>query len=159
MKKVLIPFGLFLITLPVFMAFSLKPFPASSVTNGLKAAEGIQFENESWANTLAKAKKENRLIFLDGYTSWCEPCKMLRETTFKDEQVAGLFNKNFINVSIDLEKGDGPALSKKYNVTGYPTLLVVNPNGDVVTESIGYLSAKQLIKFGNHALSLNKSQF
>lgn len=156
MKKVLIPFGLFLIALPVFMAFSSNSFSASTTTCELKTNEGIQFENDSWEKTLAKAKKENRLIFLDGYTSWCEPCKMLRETTFKDQAVAALFNKNFINVSIDLEKGEGTDLAKKYNVTGYPTLLVINANGDVVSESIGYLSAKQLIKFGNHALSLKK---
>ena len=151
------PFGLFLIALPVLTAFSSNCFFSSPATAVFKTNEGILFENDSWQKTLEKAKKENKLIFLDGYTSWCEPCKMLRETTFKDQEVAGLFNKNFINVSMDLEKGDGPALSKKYDVTGYPTLLVVNANGDVVTESIGYLSAKQLIKFGNHALSLKKT--
>ena len=157
MKKVLIPFGFFLATLPVFMAFSSKSLSVFSKNSELKKNEGIQFENDGWEKTLAKAKKENKFIFLDGYTSWCEPCKMLRETTFKDQAVADLFNKNFINVSIDMENGDGPALSKKYNVVGYPTLIIVNGNGDVVTQSIGYLSAKELIKFGNHALSLKKN--
>lgn len=156
MKKVIIPFALFLVALPVLVAFSSGSFFSFSKQCNSKANEGIQFENDNWDNTLAKAKKENKLVFLDGYTSWCGPCRMLKETTFKDESVAEFFNKNFINTTIDLEKGEGPALSKKYNVTGYPTLLVLDANGEVVAESKGYLSAKQLIKFGNYALSLKK---
>lgn len=33
--------------------------------------------------------------------------KQLKNTTFKDSQAADLFNKNFVNLSVDMEKGQG----------------------------------------------------
>ena len=37
----------------------------------------IRFEEGSYQEVLAKAKKENKLLFIDCYTSWCGPCKMV----------------------------------------------------------------------------------
>ena len=44
--------------------------------------EGVNFEKESWSNTLAKAKAENKIVFVDAYTTWCGPCKMMDAKTF-----------------------------------------------------------------------------
>lgn len=38
-------------------------------------AQGITFREGSWKEILAMAKKENKLVFVDNYTSWCGPCK------------------------------------------------------------------------------------
>ncbi|MDG1903455.1 MAG: thioredoxin domain-containing protein, partial [Schleiferiaceae bacterium] len=40
-----------------------------------KLEDGIKFEQGNWANTLAKAKAENKIVFVDAYTTWCGPCK------------------------------------------------------------------------------------
>lgn len=52
---------------------------------------GIQFFEGSYAVALAKAKAENKLLFVDIYASWCGPCKRLKATTFRDPEVGAYF--------------------------------------------------------------------
>jgi thioredoxin 1 len=111
-----------------------------------EAEKGIQFTEASWSDILKKAKKENKLIFLDAYTTWCGPCKLLQKNVFTREDVAKTFNGNFINVKIDMESGEGPALTKKYPIEGYPTLFFINGKGKVVKQLLGYQQPEQLIK-------------
>jgi thioredoxin 1 len=115
--------------------------------------EGIQFIESNWSKALAEAKKQNKLIFLDAYTSWCGPCKMLKRNTFPDKAAGEYFNKNFINVALDMEKGDGIAVAEKYQVNAYPTLIIADAAGNMVTYTKGYIDAKQLIEFGKFGIS------
>lgn len=121
----------------------------STVENG----KGIQFHENSWAKVLEEAKKQNKLIFLDAYTTWCGPCKLLKSKTFTDEKAGAFFNDNFINAAFDMESGDGIKLAEKYNVNAYPTLLILDHTGKVVTYSLGFINAKDLIRFGEQGLS------
>lgn len=109
---------------------------------------GIAFEEGSWSDALAKAKKENKLIFLDISASWCGPCKQLKKTTFTDANVGKYFNKRFINVELDGEVGDGIALVEKYRLQGYPTLYFINSDGNVVSQTTGFLPPAEFLKFG-----------
>lgn len=70
----------------------------------------IRFEEGSYQEALNKAKKENKLLFVDCYTSWCGPCKMLANEVFTNNEVADYFNANFVSLKVDCEKGEGPAL-------------------------------------------------
>lgn len=120
------------------------------------AEAGIRFMEPSWSKVLDEAKKQNKLIFLDAYTTWCGPCKMLKSKTFTDEKAGQFFNDNYINVAFDMEKGDGLKLAEKYNVNAYPTLLILDKTGKVVTYTIGFINAKELIRFGEKGLALKK---
>lgn len=152
MKKITFPAFLILITLPVLIAF--LPVSGRLPTASTPAIDsGIQFETKDWEHALAEAKKQNKLVFLDAFTSWCAPCKLLKKNTFTDKTVGDFFNKSFINITVDVEKGDGKALAKKYGVNAYPTLLITDPQGNVVTYTIGYLSPEELIEFGKYGLA------
>ena len=108
-------------------------------------AQGIEFFHGTYSEALEKATKENKLIFMDAFAEWCGPCKRMAATAFKEERVGKYFNDNFINVKMDMEKGDGPGLQRKYDVTAYPTLLFLNGKGDVVHKSVGGQSGEQLL--------------
>lgn len=54
---------------------------------------------------------------------------MLKLTTFRNKKAAEFFNEEFINVSIDMEKGQGPELAGKRGVQAYPTLIIFTPEG------------------------------
>ena len=110
------------------------------------AEKGIQFTEGSWSSLLKKAKKENKLIFLDAYTTWCGPCKQLQKNVFTRDDVAATFNGNFINVKIDMEAGEGPSLARRYPIEGYPTLFFINGKGKVVKQLLGYQQPQDLIK-------------
>jgi thioredoxin 1 len=134
----------------IIVSSAMMLFSSVSLPKEIKkeTTEGIQFESSSWNEVLKLAKKENKLIFLDMYASWCGPCKRLKSKTFPNEKVGAFFNKNFINYAIDAEKGEGVQLAGKYNITGYPTLLFVNGKGQLVARTMGYHTPEQLLEVG-----------
>ena len=117
-------------------------------------SQGIQFEIGSWKEVLQKAKQENKLIFVDLYTTWCGPCKKMAAETFPQQAVGDYFNKNFVNYKIDAEKGEGPELAGKYEVSAYPTLVFVNAAGELVYKFMGVRTADKLIAEGEKAVRL-----
>ncbi len=116
-------------------------------------AQGINFEKDTFKNILAKAKKENKLVFLDAYTSWCGPCKMLERNVFSQKEVGDYYNANFLNAHFDMEKGEGINLAQKYSVYSYPSLLFINGDGVVVYRTAGYLDPKDFISLGKTAIN------
>ncbi|RCH55536.1 thioredoxin [Mucilaginibacter hurinus] len=117
---------------------------------------GINFIENSWGEALKQAKKQNKYIFVDAYAVWCGPCKMLKRITFKDKDASEFYNKNFINVAMDMERGDGPILGSQWQITAYPTLLIFDPQGNLVSSSRGFIPSGTLIRFGKSALSNRK---
>ena len=110
--------------------------------------EGIIFmENQPWKSVLQKAKEQNRLIFMDCYTVWCGPCKGLSQDIFPQKKVGDFFNANFVNAKYDMEQGDGKMLYEKYkqHIIGFPTLLLIDADGNVVHQMAGYHEADDLI--------------
>lgn len=116
-------------------------------------SQGIEFEHGTFNQSLAKAKKENKLVFMDCYTSWCGPCKYLAKNIFPQKEVGDYFNQNFVNVKMDMEKGEGIALCKKYGVSSFPTLLFIDANGKTVHKLVGGMPAEDLIKGAKAALN------
>lgn len=116
------------------------------------AEKEIVFIDGSWDAMAKKARATKKYIFFDAYASWCGPCKLLKSTTFKDKAVSDFFNENFVNGSMDMEKGEGPKLATKWGIQGYPTLIVLDASGNVVARSLGFLKPADLLKFGKSAL-------
>lgn len=114
------------------------------LTFNLPAQDGIHFVEESWQKLLQKAEKEDKLIFLDAYTTWCGPCKMMSKDVFPDKKLGKLYNDKFINVQLDMEDDEGYPLGKKYKIRAYPSLLYINGQGEVVHRVVGYQDADQL---------------
>jgi len=107
--------------------------------------KGVTFEQLSFADALAKAKRENKRIFIDCYTSWCHACLQMAKTTFKDTRVGNFMNKQFINLQINTEKDpDGKMIADKYKLGTFPTFLIINPDGTEYNRIVGYAS---VVKF------------
>lgn len=120
-------------------------------------AQGIQFEKGEWKELLAKAAKEDKLIFVDAYAAWCGPCKKMSRDVFTKPQVGEFYNAKFVNAKIDMEKGEGPGLARNWKVMAYPTLLFVNGSGEVVHQAVGYHQTDQLIELGEAALDPDRN--
>ena len=83
-------------------------------------------------NSLLKAKKEsirqNKPLFIKAYASWCGACRKLNNTPLADKEVITTLNKHYICYQIDMETEEGRSFAKKYNIRGYPTLLIFGPD-------------------------------
>lgn len=130
----------------------MLPLAVHAQKQALNENKKIIFIENAWDEALKQAAAQNKYIFVDAYASWCGPCKMLKLTTFKNSKAAEFFNKNFINVAIDMEKGQGPALAAEWRMQAYPTLIIFNPKGEPVLGTVGYIKAPDLIRFGEAAL-------
>ncbi len=118
----------------------------------------IRFEQRTdWAALLGQAKSSGKLIFLDAQTEWCRPCRMMERDVFTLDRVADFYNERFINVSMDMEKGDGPRLVKEYGITAYPTYLFIDGDGQVVHRDGGYKDAEPFIAVGEQAAKASAS--
>lgn len=99
---------------------------------------GIQFHNDTvFDNVLAKARAENKLIFIDCYAVWCGPCKYMDANIFPDKELGEFHNENFINLKYDMEKPYGMKIRKNYGIKAYPSFLYLDGNGEVVHRFVG----------------------
>ncbi|MGF1924860.1 MAG: thioredoxin family protein [Bacteroidia bacterium] len=105
----------------------------------------ILFEKTELKAALAKAKAQKKPVFVDCYTTWCGPCKGMDATVFKTDSVADFFNSKFINVKLDMEKGEGPAAGKTYQVGAYPTYLLFDENGNQIYKFVGGMPANEFM--------------
>jgi len=125
---------------------------ASLFVFDMQAQKGITFEeNSKWETILAKAKAEDKVVFVDAYTTWCGPCKMMSRSVFPMRAVGKLYNDKFINVKIDMEKGEGLTIAQRYGVRAYPTYLFVDGDGTLVHRSVGYKELPEFLELGRVA--------
>lgn len=110
---------------------------------GEKAASPYAFdfvESEQLMPVLAQAKAENKLVFVDFYTTWCLPCRIMEEEVFTDRTLAGYINEGFISYRVDAEKGNGVNLAAIFEIKAYPTLLFLDAGGRVRVRQEGAVS-------------------
>ncbi len=111
-------------------------------------AQGIAFEPDGTTLEQAseKAKKENKLIFLDCYTSWCGPCKKMARDVFPQEQVGAYMNPKFVSIQLDMESEYGAPLAKKLQIQAYPTFVIFNAYAQEIGRFLGGSEAEEFIK-------------
>lgn len=95
------------------------------------------FQELTLAKALEKAKIENKYVFVDCYTSWCGPCKMMAADILPLKEVGEYMNATFVSVKFDMEKGEGRDIQQKYKVSFYPTFLVLNVDGSLLHAVVG----------------------
>jgi thioredoxin-related protein len=113
-------------------------------------------------------KVDPKPIMVDAYTVWCGPCKLLDKNTFGNKDVSDYLNTNFYPVKFNAEGNDvvrfqgkvydnpnyDPQRAKSRNsahnltrylgVTGYPTLVFFDKDGNYITPAVGYINPKQI---------------
>jgi thioredoxin-related protein len=119
----------------------------------LSAQDGIHFFKGSWAEALEEASKQEKIIFVDAFTTWCGPCKRMSRNVFPDPDVGTFYNANFINMKLDMEKGEGLQFRKKYPVSAFPTLFFIDGEGGIVLQTKGARDVPGFLELGKKALS------
>lgn len=122
-------------------------------------AQGIEFFHGTYKEALKEAEKQGKKgVFMDFYTVWCGPCKHIAKSVFTRKEVGDFYNKHFICMKVDAEKGEGPELAKKFEIKGYPTFKYVKPDGSLLRTASSFDAGtpKDLIKTGKMVLGMEK---
>ena len=91
--------------------------------------KGTQFFKGTFAQALAKAKKENKKLMVDCYTLWCGPCRYMATNIFPNDTLGAYMNEHFVCMKLDMEHGEGPERNKTFNVKAYPTFIFFDADG------------------------------
>ncbi|PKQ63261.1 hypothetical protein BZG01_16190 [Labilibaculum manganireducens] len=110
-------------------------------------SQGINFEHGTFTEALAKAKAENKPMFIDVFTSWCGPCKKLSKEVFTQKAVGDYFNKSFVSFKLQTDKKetDNKEIADRYHVTAYPTLMWVDGEGELLHLAVGFHEVDKLL--------------
>ena len=117
----------------------------SFLSVNLFAQNEVSFRSLTLEEAIKKAGEENKMIFIDCYTTWCGPCKRLSKETFTDSLFADYINNKFIALKFDCEKEEGINIKTDYNVGAFPTLLYLDSEGNEVFRTTGFDKAEPLI--------------
>ena len=106
------------------------------------AAGKVPGFGESFKDAMAKAKKENKLVYLHFTTDWCGWCRRIENDIYKKEAGQEAL-KNFVCASINCTRNYKDArfnqqLAQKYGVKGYPALVILAPDGTLIHQFSGY---------------------
>lgn len=121
--------------------------------SALPALAQTEFRSISFDEALKAAKAENKMVFIDCYTSWCGPCKLMAAKEFPQKEMGDYLNAKFIPLKMDMEQGEGPALLDRYDVNAFPTFLFINAEGELLHRMLGYMGTEEFIKNAEEGLS------
>lgn len=97
---------------------------------GQEALSAIDLDVLNFNVALAKAQAHNKLVLADMSAIWCPTCRKLDKEIFSNEQVKNVIEQHFVFARVEYESNDGEAFMKKYGVSGFPVLLVLNDSGE-----------------------------
>lgn len=112
----------------------------------VKQISFIKNNDKTMEQMLAQAKSQQKILFVDVYTTWCGPCKWMDENTFQDARVSEKFNKTFLNYKVDGDSFEGVNVGIIYRVDSYPTYLFIAPDGKVIHRIEGTMSPEGLVQ-------------
>jgi thioredoxin-related protein len=131
--------------------------------------KGLTWENSlTWEQIKVKAKQEKKYIFVDCYTTWCGPCKLMEKEVYPEAAVGDFMNNKFIcvKVQMDVTAKDNalvrswyPAAAsilQIYEIEVYPTFLFFNPSGELTQKNIGAGDVKYFLEMVESSLTPGK---
>lgn len=113
--------------------------------------QGINFFKGNYQEALEKATAENKMVFIDFYTEWCGPCKLMAKEVFTDKNVGDYYNEKFIAIQLNAEDPVNKSVVKQFKVNSYPTLAYLRADGKMILLKTGSMSVEEFIKQGKVA--------
>lgn len=93
-----------------------------------------------------EAIRQEKLVFIDIYTTWCNPCKQMDRDVFSRRDVEEFMQRHFVCARYDGEQPTGAALSQRYDVDAVPTFLIFDTRGELLARTSGARTAREFLR-------------
>jgi uncharacterized protein len=111
----------------------------------------------AWSpETFERARREGKLLLLDGAAEWCHWCHVMDETTYRDPAVGALLRDRFIAVRVDID--EHPDLAERYGDWGWPATILFSPDAREIGKFRGYIAPRDLETILRDAEALAKEK-
>jgi protein disulfide-isomerase len=132
--------------LKIFKHLLVASLVYGGIVGSSQAAEGWKTD---YTAALAQAAKENKMVLLDFTGSdWCGWCIKLQKDTFSKPEFKKFAEQSLVLVELDFPRGktqsdelkkQNEELAEKFGVQGFPTLVLLDPQGKEAARNVGYL--------------------
>ncbi|MDG1482565.1 MAG: thioredoxin family protein [Myxococcota bacterium] len=117
-----------------------QPFATTTPPPAPKAAP----HSESVEAAMAQAEQAGQLVLLDFGAVWCPPCNLLSAELLEDPDDAAALS-DFVVVAVDADDPSSWAVKDRYDIGGYPTLIIAHPDGAEIDRMVGYPGESQTL--------------
>jgi len=128
---------LIILTIPIILTWPAGH--AQAYTHPASSIHWIDYSGKAFA----RAKEENKPIFMLITAGWCYNCQIYEEKTLKKQPVAEFINKHFIPVFVDYDRRQDIAAT--YSSVGIPVTSIFAPNGEALVNAPGYIPQDMLL--------------
>lgn len=136
---------------------------AALLAAGSLHAQGIRFEHGTLDQALALAKKQHKNVFIDCCMKGGKPCVELEDNVLPNKAVGDYYNSHYVSLRINMEQLPvdeqartervlADTIRHRYHVNGYPNLLFLTADGQLLHRHLGALSPENFIQLGKDAL-------
>lgn len=124
-----------------------KVAPVATSTNAASPAASAWLTDYPQALKVAAEKKKPVLLDFTG-SDWCPPCKQLKRTVFDTDEFARYAREHLVLVELDFPRAkpqsselaaQNQRLQKQYSIEGYPTLILLSPEGKEIKRNVGFM--------------------
>lgn len=120
--------------------------PANAAAADATAIEtGIAWQKGDVDAAFAKARAENKPVFLYWGAVWCPPCNQVKATIFNRQDFVDR-SRFFVPVYLDGDSRSAQRQGARFKVGGYPTMILFKPDGTEITRLPGEVDADQYMR-------------
>ncbi len=130
--------------LVVMVAFVASAVVLGMAITGVPAGPSSITWERDYGKAIGRAQAEKKLIIADMFTDWCALCKQMDAETFADPKVVQNMADKYVWLKLNTEtEEDGRRLQKEFSILTYPTVLVLDSQGEEVDRIDRFLAAGQ----------------
>ncbi len=109
----------------------------------LAGGRDTPFRDLTFDQALESARKENKVVLVDFYTTWCPPCRQMDAQTWPQERIRDWVAKNAVAIRIDADREK--ELAKRYSVKAYPSMVFMRPDGSERDRLVGFVETGRFV--------------